>query len=191
MCPSQIPGNLSCLPPEAQGVAPTYTVAVDVFSFGQLSLYTLVQEFPSPSATTYVDLGVVVARTEYQRRAHYIEKLRGMLVGTSEVVVHLIQQCLENDPRQRPSTQQIVHQLKEKCVVPNDPYVEMTKLELVVSMRTTQVMYWCNVEVSMPKLGHHLCMCGYLTFCLWLLHLFDTASLWIFLREAVLAVKDL
>ncbi len=77
MCPSQIPGILACLPPEAQGVAPTYTVAVDVFSFGQLSLYTLVQEFPSPSAPTYVDLGVVVARTEYQRRAHYIEKLRG------------------------------------------------------------------------------------------------------------------
>ncbi len=110
-----------------------------------------------------------MARTEYQRRAHYIEKLRGMLVGTSEAVVRLIQQCLENDPRQRPSTQQILQQLKEKWVVPNDPYVELTKLELVVSMRTMQVMYGCNVQVSMPKLGHHLCMCGYLTFCLWLL----------------------
>ncbi len=162
MCPSQILGILACLPPEAQGVTPTYTVAVDVFLFGQLSLYTLVQEFPNPSATTYVDLGVIVARTEYQRRAHYIEKLQGMLVGTSEAVVRLIQQCLENDPRQRPSTQQIVHQLKEKWVVLNDPYVEMTKLELVVSMRTTQVMYGCNVEVSMPKLGHHLSMCAWL-----------------------------
>ncbi len=147
MCPSQIPGILACLPPEAQGVVPTYTVSVDVFSFGQLSLYTLVQEFPNPSTATYVDLdlGVVVARTEYQRRTHYIDKLQGMLVGTSEVVVRLIQQCLENDPRQRPSTQQIVHQLKEKWVVPNDPYVEMTKLELVVSMRSTQVMCGGNV----------------------------------------------
>ncbi len=145
MCPTQIPGIQACLPLEAQGIAPTYTVAVDVFSFGQLLLYTLVQEFPNPSAATYVDLGVVVARTEYQRRAHYIGKLQGMLVGTSEVIVRLIQQCLENDPRQCPSTQQIVRQLKEKWVVPNDPYVEMTKLELVVSMRTTQVMCGCNV----------------------------------------------
>ncbi len=156
MCPSQIPGTLACLPPEAQGVTPTYTVAVDVFSFGQLSLYTLVQEFPTPTAPTYVDPsnpGVVVARTESQRRAHYIQKLP----GASETVVRLIEQCLENDPVQRLSTQQIVHQLKEKWAVPNDPYMEMTKLELVVSVRTMQVMYWCNVRVSMPKLGHHLC----------------------------------
>ncbi len=157
MCPSQIPGTLACLPPEAQGVTPTYTVAVDVFSFGQLSLYTLVQEFPTPTAPTYVDQGVGVACTESQRRSHYIQKLPGMLVGTSEPVVRLIEQCLENDPVQRPSTQQIVHQLKEKWVVPNDPYMEMTKLELVVSVRTMQVMYWCDVEVSMPKLGPHLC----------------------------------
>ncbi len=96
-----------------------YTVAVDVFSFGQLLLYTLVQEFPTSSAPTYVDPinpGVVVARTESQCRAHYSQKLP----GTSEAVVHLIEQCLENDSVQRPSTQQIVHQLKEKWAVPND-----------------------------------------------------------------------
>ncbi len=124
MRPSQIPGILACLPPEAQGITPTYTVAVDVFSFGQLSLYTLVQEYPAPTAPTFVDpsnLGVVVARTESQRRAHYIQKLPGMLVGTSEAVVHLIEQCLQNDPVRCPSTQQIVHQLKEEWAVPNDP----------------------------------------------------------------------
>ncbi len=88
-----------------------------------------------------------------------------MLVGTSEAVVHIIEQCLENDPVQRPSTQQIIRQLKEEWAVPNDPYMEMTKLELVVSVRTMQVMYWYNVEESMPKLGHYLCICGYLTFC--------------------------
>ncbi len=141
---SQIPGILAYLPPEAQDIAPTCTVAVDVFSYGQLSLYTLVQEFPHPSAPTYVDLnnpGVVVARTESQRRARYIQKLPGMLVGTSEAVVHLVHQCLDNDPCQRPSTQQIVHQLKENWVVPDDPYGDMTQLELVVSMGITQVMY--------------------------------------------------
>ncbi len=131
--PSQIPGILACLPLEAQGVTPTYTVAVDVFSFGQLSLYTLVQEYPAP---TFVDPNSVVARTESQRHAHYIQKL----VGTSEAVMHLIQQRLENDPVRCPSTQQIVHQLKEEWAVPNDPYEEMTKLELVVGIRTMQVM---------------------------------------------------
>ncbi len=64
-----------------------------------------------------------------------------MLVGTSEAVVRLIEQCLKNDPVQRPSTQQIVYQMKEEWVVPNDPYMEMTKLELVVGIRTMQVMY--------------------------------------------------
>ncbi len=62
-----------------------------------------------------------MACIESQRRAHYIEKLPGMLVGTSEAVVRLIEQCLENDPVQRPSTQLIVHQLKEEWVVPNHP----------------------------------------------------------------------
>ncbi len=140
MCPSQTPEVLACLPPEAQGVNPTYTVAVDVFSFGQLSLYTLVREFPTPSAATYVDPsnpGAVVVCTESQRRAHYIEKLLRMIVGPSEAVVRLIEQCLENNPEQRPSTQQIIHQ-QEEWVVPSDPYMEMTKLELVDFMRTMQ-----------------------------------------------------
>ncbi len=61
----------------------------------------------------------VVVRTESQCRAHYIQKLP----GASEAVVRLIEQCLENVPVQRPSTQQIVHQLKEKWTVPNDPYM--------------------------------------------------------------------
>ncbi len=113
---------------------------MDVFSFGQLSLYTLVHEYPAPTAPTFVDPNSVVARTESQRRAHYIQKLPGMLVGTSEAVMHLIQQCLQNDPVRCPSTQQIVHQLKEEWAVPNDPYEEMTKLELVVGIRTMQVM---------------------------------------------------
>ncbi len=81
-----------------------------------------------------------MGRTESQRRAHYIQRLPGMLVGTSEAVVRLVEQCLENDPVRRPLTQQILHHLKEEWVVPNDPYEEMTKLELVVGIRTMQVI---------------------------------------------------
>ncbi len=82
-----------------------------------------------------------MARTESQRRIQYIRKLSVMLDDTCGAVVHLIQQCLQNDPGQRPSTQQILHHLKEEWAVPNDPYQEMTKLELVVSMRVMQVRY--------------------------------------------------
>ncbi len=125
--------------------------------------------------------GVIVARTESQRRAHYIQKLPGMLVATSKAVVRLIKQCLENDPGQRPWTQQIVRQLNEEWAVPNDPYMEMTKLELVVGMRTMQVIYWWKGG-GVYGLSF-VCICGYLTFCLWLLRMLDTACLWISLSE--------
>ncbi len=137
----QTPGVLAYLPPEAQDGMPSYTVAVDAFSFGQLALYTLVQEFPNPSAPTFVELGIVLARSESQRRERYFSQLLTIVPNSSVTVAHLVDHCLQNDPGQRPSTQQILHQLKADWVVPDDLYQEMTKMELVVSMRVIQVCF--------------------------------------------------
>ena len=64
-------GTLVYMPPEAIGVWPKYDAKLNIFSFGHLSLYTAIQEFPDnllPS--TYPDpmnADNLKARSEVQR----------------------------------------------------------------------------------------------------------------------------
>ncbi len=43
------------MPPEALAENPTYNAAIDMFSFGHLALYTIVQDFPYPSPAVVMD----------------------------------------------------------------------------------------------------------------------------------------
>ena len=40
---TQVPGTISYMPPEAFGRSPRYDPSLDIFSFGHLSLFTLIQ----------------------------------------------------------------------------------------------------------------------------------------------------
>ncbi|CAI8042845.1 Probable serine/threonine-protein kinase DDB_G0271682, partial [Geodia barretti] len=106
------PGALVYMPPEA--FAPTrsntekskYDASIDVFSLGVVTIFTIGQVFPcDPLEHTYFDekSGVLLGRTELQRRAEYMryvnEQLRacGQLRG-DHPLIRLIQQCLHNFP---------------------------------------------------------------------------------------------
>ena len=54
---TQGPGNIVYMPPEAMGEHTQYNSSLDVFSFGNLALFTLTQEFIGPKlkAATYTD----------------------------------------------------------------------------------------------------------------------------------------
>ncbi len=126
------------MPPEAVGKNVKYNAAIDVFSFGHLALYTLVQDFPAPTAPTIMDPDdpeAIVARTEVQRRSEQIDLLIRQLGGQRHPLVQLVVQCLHNNPRQRPSVREVLSQLEKVRAQIQDPYEGMSKLELIQALR--------------------------------------------------------
>ncbi|CAI8056611.1 LysM domain receptor-like kinase 10, partial [Geodia barretti] len=73
--PSATPGTMNYMPPEAQD-AGEFDEKIDVFSFGHLALYVMIQHPPHPLlAHTYTVEGVHHARSEVQRRQLYLDQV--------------------------------------------------------------------------------------------------------------------
>ena len=135
---TRAPGTTAYLPPEALEPHPKYNSRIDIFSFGHLSLYTVIQEFPMPTASTYTDpeSKTVVARSEIERRQRFIDRMEQQLLLSP--LKQLIVECLCNDPDQRPSTEKVVQQLAELQSQVADPYQHMGKLEMIKAMEEKQ-----------------------------------------------------
>ena len=121
------PGASVYMPPEAIAPAASnsekskYDSSIDIFSFGVVTVFTVGETFPcDPLAPNYPDeqSGVLVARTELQRRSSYLrdvnEQLRacGQLRG-DHPLVRLIEQCLHNSPGRRPGISEVLRLLDE------------------------------------------------------------------------------
>ena len=80
--------------------------SIDVFQFGHLALFTIIQTPVRPLlAQTYTDekTRLLCARSEVERRQSFVEKAEQLLSKTHSLVV-LIKQCLHNNPVVRPSS---------------------------------------------------------------------------------------
>lgn len=100
---SRNPGTTVYMPPEATGYAPEYDASLDMFSFGQLSLYTIIQEFPGDLLpATYCDpeTEVITGRSELERRKYYIDILDSLL-DPQHPFNETIKRCLSNLPSKR------------------------------------------------------------------------------------------
>ena len=110
---TQAPGTLVYMPPEALEPNAKYNAKLDIFSFGVLSLYTLTQIFPVLKAPTDIDSdGRIAARSEIDRRIDYIEKIQQEF-GRHHPLVLMIKQCLHDDPRRRPTLDEVLQRLDE------------------------------------------------------------------------------
>ena len=129
------------MPPEALEENPKYNAAIDMFAFGELSLFTGIQELPLPVAPTYMDPdnpGMIMGRSEVQRRARFIGQLKEML-GDEHSLVHLITRCLQNDPRKRPSAREALQQLDAMKSQIEDPYKHVNKLEMIQTLEGAEI----------------------------------------------------
>ena len=137
---TRAPGTLAYLPPEALEAHSKYGNKIDIFSFGHLSLYTAIQVFPMPTASTYVDpvSKAVVARPEVERRQKFIDMMEQQ--SALSPLRQLIVECLDNDPDGRPSAEKLVQQLADLQLQPQtiDPYWQMNKLEMITAMEEKQ-----------------------------------------------------
>ncbi len=131
---TQMPGAGLYMPPEAaqeEGVT-RYNTAIDIFSFGVVSLFTLTQTFPNDlKAARYHDVVTrrLVARSEIERREDYIEPMKAVL-GETHPLVQLTLACLEYVSEDRPSAVVVLRGLEEfGTTLPQN--CTLTKLELI------------------------------------------------------------
>ena len=128
------PGNNLYMPPETvqEEGATRYNTAIDIFSFGVVSLFTLTQTFPKDlKPPNYRDPVTkrVLGRTEIERREHYIQPMQADL-GETHPLAKLTLECLEYDPEDRPSAVEVLRRLKEVGQTVPQNCTE-TKLELI------------------------------------------------------------
>ena len=154
------------MPPEAVVPAASnkdrskYGGSIDVFSLGVVSIFTIGGTFPcDPEAPNYVDeeSGLLVARTELQRRSVYMQDVNAQLRACGQLrgdhpLIRLIQECLHSSPHKRPSIGGVLCLLEEARAGVRDNDSERNKRELVRALQTkprNQVrdwtLIWCDI----------------------------------------------
>ena len=136
------PGNNLYMPPETvqEEGATRYNTAIDIFSFGVVSLFTFTQTFPKDlKPHTYFDPATrrLVGRTEIERRDIYVQQMKTSL-GEAHPLVKVTLDCLEHFAEDRPSAVEVSRQLEEVGrTVPQN--CTETKLELIQQIQQHQV----------------------------------------------------
>ena len=110
------PGNLYYMPPECRVANPSYTTKLDIFSFGNLIIHTIIGDVPDvhdiplddPKLFEYVQN----KKTELMRRTEAIHKK----MGKTHCLYPLVAHCLSDKPEQRPSVGEVRSSLRELCV---------------------------------------------------------------------------
>ena len=103
-------GTLHYMPPEVLALE-DYDSSLDVFSFGHLMLFTIIQEIPwRLLGATFVDHNGTQGRSEVERRQQYIIKSHQQL-GRNHTLTILMERCLDNVCGRRPSAEVLVDTL--------------------------------------------------------------------------------
>ncbi len=82
------------------------------------------------------------SRSEVERRGVYIELLECKICANHPALVELVEQCLHNDPRERPSTEELLARLQGMRMEVEGQYVgshpiklDMVRVRLVKEVR--------------------------------------------------------
>ena len=115
---TKAPGTVDFMPPEALEAVTNirYGKELDIFSFGSVMLHTLSHEWPTPSQAVIInpDTGLVTGgRSEVERRSQYFERIDR---SRSDVLIPLVESCLSNLPKHRPSIVRVCDQLEGQLV---------------------------------------------------------------------------
>ena len=107
---TQAPGCVDFMPPEALEGSPTYSVTLDIFSYGGIVLHVANQKWPSPENPVKRNSrnDKLIALSEVQRRKKYLDEMKD---GT-EMLKPLVKLCLDNNPIKRPKMSVIFKMLE-------------------------------------------------------------------------------
>ena len=135
---TKAPGACLYMPPEAMAPSVSnmerskYGISIDIFSLGIVSIFTLSQTFPcNILEPTYIDneSGLLKARTELERRDHYMQMIYGQL-RKDHPLIQMIKMCLDF-PEKRPGIRKVMQLLEQARAEVRDEESDMNKLELI------------------------------------------------------------
>ena len=107
---SSVKGTLAFMAPEALRPVPKYDMSLDVFSFGNVVIYTLTHKWPDPEAPNKYEGGQLVALSELQRREHCIKSFTAQ---ERQLFLPIVEHCLAYLPDERHSSEKLMHELKQ------------------------------------------------------------------------------
>ena len=115
---TKAPGTVDFMPPEALEDVTNihYGKELDVFSFGCVMLHTLSHQWPTPSQAVIInpETGLITGgRSEVERHSQYFERIDRSM---SDVLIPLIESCLSNLCKNRPSIVRVCDQLEGQLV---------------------------------------------------------------------------
>ncbi len=120
------PGALGYMPPEALTENPKYGYALDVFSFGVLILYVLLQEYPQ-----FMHYENLVTATGIQRKEVQIQKRMKWIgkLSPEDLMRQLICRCLQDEPQRRPLSQELNSTLIQFAKQFPKPFVDTIEMQ--------------------------------------------------------------
>ena len=131
-------GTQDFMPPEVLVNDPDikYGKELDVFSFGCIMLHTFSQQWPIPSQHVVTDPveHKLIARSEIERRAQYLDKV---CKSVKDKVAPIIVSCLKNLPFDRPTIMEVCDQL-ETLVVNREQSMPDNLLQAQLMLREAQ-----------------------------------------------------
>ena len=165
---TKAPGASVYMPPEAIAPAESddekskYDTSIDIFSFGVVTIFTVGETFPcDPLKATYFNehTGMIIGRSELQRRSRYMQNVNTQLRAYGQLrgdhpLIRLIQQCLHNSARKRPTIREVLGLLKEARAGIRDEESERNRVELVRALQSqprNQVREWIyTIYIVLP-----------------------------------------
>ena len=107
---TKVPGTPDFMPPESLSDNPVYDLAVDIFAFGGVILYTTTRQWPTPSSWIRFDpnTGEKSNLTELQRRQQYMDGIPSTFVGFKP----LVKSCLDDNPKNRPAVTKVLMEIE-------------------------------------------------------------------------------
>ncbi len=121
---SKNPGTLGYMPPEALTEIPKYGSALDVFSFGVLILFVLLQEYPQFYDSYVTPEGLARKESHIQKRSKWINML-----PSDDPFVQLICDCLQDVPERRPTTNNLNYMLIQIAAMHPKPYQDIIDMQ--------------------------------------------------------------
>ena len=107
---SSAKGTQAFMPPEALHSPPKYDERLDVFSYGNVIVTTVIHDWPEPGPPTKYEGDKLIGLTEFHRRELYLNRFNQI---ENNLFLPIVSSCLENRPHQRPSSFHLVTRMRE------------------------------------------------------------------------------
>lgn len=108
---TKAPGASDIMPPEALEENCRYTCQIDIFSFGVMALYLILQEYPNVSNSGITSKNVADKEIEVGKRIRHIQKVPFFIHGAPSI----IRDCLQDLPEKRPQASDLKLRFDDLC----------------------------------------------------------------------------